>query len=251
MGRLTILGAVDNTSPSAPQPEDQPEHLPQRTPQERPGPRPFAEPTDAELRASDADRERVASVLRDAYAEGRLDVEEHAERLEAAYAAKTLGELVPLTRDLPGHARTQARTVAAPAPSAEDEKSGKVVAIFGGAVRKGRFRTGRRMKVSVIFGGASIDLTEADFDTPELVIDISCIFGGVEVKVPDNVTLQGGGTSIFAGFEVREEPGTDANGPVVTIRGSSIFGGVSALQRRHTREAIKELKREERRRLDG
>ncbi|MFD0349018.1 DUF1707 domain-containing protein [Kitasatospora aburaviensis] len=55
------------------------------------------------MRASDADRERVAELLRDAYAEGRLDVEEHAERIEAAYAAKTLGDLVPLTRDLPVH----------------------------------------------------------------------------------------------------------------------------------------------------
>lgn len=54
-----------------------------------------------ELRASDADRERVAEVLRDALAEGRLDMEEFEERLETTFRARTYGELAPITRDLP------------------------------------------------------------------------------------------------------------------------------------------------------
>src|SRR6188508_243851 len=53
------------------------------------------------LRISDADRHRVGEVLREAAGEGRLDIEELEERLEAAYAAKTYGDLVPLTADLP------------------------------------------------------------------------------------------------------------------------------------------------------
>lgn len=53
-----------------------------------------------ELRAADADRERVAQWLRAAHAEGRLDVDEVEERLSAAYAARTFGDLEPLTADL-------------------------------------------------------------------------------------------------------------------------------------------------------
>lgn len=53
-----------------------------------------------DLRASDADRERVAGILRDAVAEGRLDMAEFEERLDATYQARTYGELVPITRDL-------------------------------------------------------------------------------------------------------------------------------------------------------
>jgi hypothetical protein len=52
-------------------------------------------------RASDADREAVAERLRAAAAEGRLDPDELDERLGAAYGARTFGELVPLTDDLP------------------------------------------------------------------------------------------------------------------------------------------------------
>jgi Domain of unknown function (DUF1707). len=53
------------------------------------------------MRASDDDRETVAGRLRDAHAEGRLTIEEFEERLDATYAAKTVGELVVVTRDLP------------------------------------------------------------------------------------------------------------------------------------------------------
>src|SRR3954452_776871 len=52
-------------------------------------------------RASDAERETAAERLRVAAGDGRLDPDELEERLEAAYAARTVGELTKLTRDLP------------------------------------------------------------------------------------------------------------------------------------------------------
>src|SRR5437879_4093442 len=52
-------------------------------------------------RASDAERELVVSRLRDACAEGRLSADELGERVAAAYAARTYGELDPLTADIP------------------------------------------------------------------------------------------------------------------------------------------------------
>jgi hypothetical protein len=57
--------------------------------------------SDQAMRASDRDRERAAEVLRDAYAAGRLDLEEFHDRAGAAYAAKTWGDLRDLTADLP------------------------------------------------------------------------------------------------------------------------------------------------------
>lgn len=58
-------------------------------------------PGDPRLRASDADRDRVASLLREHHAVGRLTAEEFHERLDAAMAAKTLGDLDELMADLP------------------------------------------------------------------------------------------------------------------------------------------------------
>ena len=59
---------------------------------------------DPTLRASDADRDAVAERLREAHAEGRLTVEEVGERLDATFAARTLGELRDLTARPPGRA---------------------------------------------------------------------------------------------------------------------------------------------------
>ena len=58
-------------------------------------------PDDARIRASDADRDRAAAALREHLAAGRLTIEEFDERLDRAYAAKTLGELDELMADLP------------------------------------------------------------------------------------------------------------------------------------------------------
>lgn len=56
---------------------------------------------DPNLRAADADRERIAERLRKSHAEGRLDMAEFQQRLEACYEAKTFGELDALVSDLP------------------------------------------------------------------------------------------------------------------------------------------------------
>lgn len=53
------------------------------------------------IRLSDAERERVVTQLRDAHGEGRLNLDDFQHRLDAAYAAQTHGEIVPLTVDLP------------------------------------------------------------------------------------------------------------------------------------------------------
>ena len=71
------------------------------------------------LRASDADRERVAEALRRHHVDGRLDTDELQERLGRCYAARTAAELAPLLADLPADDRARAPWPAAswlPAP---------------------------------------------------------------------------------------------------------------------------------------
>jgi hypothetical protein len=72
-----------------------------------------------ELRASDADRERVAAALRRHHLDGRLDTDELQERLGRCYAARTTGDLAALTADLPGDERRPApRPAGGPPPRA-------------------------------------------------------------------------------------------------------------------------------------
>ncbi|MFZ8977997.1 MAG: DUF1707 domain-containing protein [Candidatus Nanopelagicales bacterium] len=70
---------------------------------------------DPSLRAGDADRDAAAAALREAYAQGRITQDELEQRLDGVHAAKTYGELAPMTSDLP---REQA-----PASIAEDSEA--------------------------------------------------------------------------------------------------------------------------------
>lgn len=188
---------------------------------------------DADIRASDADRDRIADILREALAEGRIDPEEHAERIDAAYRARTRGELRPLVRDLPDSDRPLAGPAAGPgrqlpARSRATAAAETLAAVFGGAVRKGRWRVGPRTRAFALFGGIEIDLTEAVFEQREIVIDAVALFGGVEVKVAENVSVRGAGTGIFGGFEVATHEAVDPDAPTIVIRGVALFGGVDA-----------------------
>lgn len=55
----------------------------------------------SEMRASDDDRDRIAGVLRDAHADGRLSQDELLERLESTYSARTYRDLDRVVADLP------------------------------------------------------------------------------------------------------------------------------------------------------
>src|SRR5215472_9193215 len=57
---------------------------------------------DPNMRVSDADRDRTASLLREHLAAGRLTPEEFSERLDRAFSARTVGEIDSLLSDLPG-----------------------------------------------------------------------------------------------------------------------------------------------------
>jgi len=185
--------------------------------------------SNSRLRASDADRDRAASVLNEALAEGRLTAEEHSERLDSIYAAKTQADLVPLLDDLPVPAGS-----ASPAPmtGAAVERSyhaGPIVAIFGGAARKGRWRVPRASTVVTVFGGADIDLRDAILPGREITITAVAVFGGMTITVPPEMRVIDSGIAVFGGRDVSSEmPESEApDSPVLRVRGACVFGGMA------------------------
>jgi DUF1707 SHOCT-like domain len=67
------------------------------------------------IRASDADRQEVVDRLAAALAEGRLKMDEYAERMGLAYEAVTYGDLAALSADLPEAGPVAKREAAPPA----------------------------------------------------------------------------------------------------------------------------------------
>ena len=181
----------------------------------------------SQMRVSDADRNKVAEILREAAGDGRIDLGELDERLEATYAAKTYGELVPITHDL-APALPSSGAVAGPGGD-----HGRAVAILGGVERRGIWTVPATFSVFCLMGGADLDLREARFSAPEVTLHINAFMGGANIVVnPTNVVVHGVG--IMGGYS---GPPSDpaarltADSPVVHVKGVAIMGGVSVVRR--------------------
>jgi hypothetical protein len=177
------------------------------------------------LRASDADRDRAASVLSSAMAEGRLTAEEHSDRLDAIYAAKTQADIVPLLDDLPGPAAAPAPAGAITSPSGQHDQ---IVAILGGATRKGAWRPSPVISIVTVLGGAEIDLREAVLPGREITISTMCVLGGVEITVPPEMHVVDSGSAIMGGREIDGDTAESLlpGAPVLRVTGLCIMGGV-------------------------
>jgi hypothetical protein len=181
------------------------------------------------LRASDADRDRAASVINNALAEGRLTADEHSDRLDAIYAAKTHGELVPVLDDLPSAGTAPAPFPTSPGPQVVPAGRGsRIVAIFGGATRKGVWHPEPNMQILTVFGGAELDFREAVLPGNEVTVHATTVLGGLEIVVPPEMRVIDNGVAILGGREVAgDSPESAAPGaPVLRIEGTCVLGGV-------------------------
>jgi len=182
-----------------------------------------------ELRATDADRERVAEQLRGAAAQGQLTFDELEERLDATYAARTGADLAPLTADL------QVGAVAAPAAAGPGRgitvRRGPggarwLIAIMGGCERNGRWRLAERATSLNIMGGADLDLTQAEFAGDHVELTVLSLMGGADIRVPEDLQVELSEFAFMGGNSVK--PGTAPprpGGPVLRLRLISIMGG--------------------------
>jgi hypothetical protein len=182
------------------------------------------------LRISDQDRHTVAEVLRQAAGEGRIDLEELDERLEAAYQAKTYGELVPITADLPvapvRHPVPAPRPAPVP-PTGPGHTSS--VAVMSESRRVGSWVVEDHYNAFALMGSVVLDLREAMFRTSEVVINASAVMGEVKIIVNAGTTVVVEGIGVMGEFsEARAKVPFDPaqGGPVVRVRGLALMGSV-------------------------
>jgi hypothetical protein len=186
------------------------------------------------LRASDADRDQVATVLSTAYAEGRLTREEHDERVEQLMSAKTFDELIPITSDLvPMHGLRPSDISPATAgdftvePAGASDAPDWQVAVFGGVNRTGRWRVRRKINSVALFGGIDLNLREAIFEGNTVEMSGFWCFGGLDIKVPAGMEVRDQTVGIFGSTDVRDLGEPVPGAPTLLIKGATLFGGVS------------------------
>ncbi len=193
------------------------------------------EPSHGQLRAADADRNLVADLLTAAYAEGRLTRPELDDRLTATMAAKTFDDLTPLTADLvpTGGVGRSIGAVSSPGSPLVDRQHASnevdtTVAIFAGTERRGAWRARRRISNITLFGGTVFDLRSATFEADTIDISTICLFGGVEVIVPEGVGVRNETVAIFGGTDLHHLAPPQPGAPTVVLKGLVLFGGMDA-----------------------
>jgi hypothetical protein len=187
-----------------------------------------------QMRISDADREKVAQVLHMAMSEGRITINELEERLTEVYAAKTVGDLKPVTADLPqtNAAIEPATTRALGLP---DDRIGghpgsaASIAIMSGASRKGSWVVPPQHNSFAFWGATEIDLRYARFAEKHSTITAVAIMGGVDVIVPDDINVEVTGIGVMGAFELEDRartPPASPTAPTVKVTGLAFWGAV-------------------------
>jgi Domain of unknown function (DUF1707)/Cell wall-active antibiotics response 4TMS YvqF len=169
-----------------------------------------------DLRASDADRDRVLALLAEAVADGRLTADEHAERVQRACTARTLGELAELTTDLA-------------VPSAQPVRldGGRVIsAIFGSARRDGRWVVPETLTVTAMFGEVEVDFTQAILQARHVQLLATVIGGRLRLVVPDGVSVVQTAPVLLGRRRGGTLPPATADTPVIEVRGLVLGGEI-------------------------
>jgi hypothetical protein len=189
------------------------------------------EPVDPRaMRAADADRERVADVLREAVAQGRISFDELDERLDQAYSAKTYAELEGITRDLP--AAGPVTPSAAPGAGYPLDRIGGTpgatlsVAILASVRRRGTWVVPPSYTAFTIMGSVQLDLRQARFSEPEVTITACTLLGGIEIIVPDDIEVEVGGIGIMAAFDHSANGAGVPGAPRLKVTGLALLGSV-------------------------
>lgn len=169
----------------------------------------------------DVERQHEVERLRQCTADGRLTLDEFADRVGDVYAARTFAELARPTADLPALAASP------PLPARNS-----AIGVFSGARQAGRWRPSASFDAVAVFGSAQIDLCHAQVDG-DLHIRAWAVFGGIEVLVPEGVHVDLGGFAILGGRDYRVHAAAPRPGvPVIRVDCRAVLGGVTVRTKR-------------------
>lgn len=198
-------------------------------------------------------RDAVIAELCEHFARDNLDAAGLERMIDRAHGAGTLAELDALVAELPALAYAQAtRPSAYPSGEARNEHQ-VVIAIMGGAQRRGPWKPARRIYVTAVMGGVVLDFRDAELEAGITEVYVVAVMGGVEIIVPPQVAVDSSGIGIMGGFDHRGNPRfpVDATTPILRVSGLALMGGVEVRERpqRDPAGGRRALSREEKRRL--
>ena len=181
------------------------------------------------LLASDADRDIALALLREASVDGRLTLEDLAERTEIVHLARTRDDVAAATAGL---------APALPGPTTEVAQQR---AVLSSIERRGRWRLAPRNRFSAVLGSVKLDIREAVLAGPEIEIEARMVLGSIVVIVPEGVLVELSGGGPLSSQNLRVEGAPPEGAPVIRIRFRGLGGSIEIRSSPRLVDRIKEL----------
>lgn len=186
------------------------------------------------LRCADQDREVVAQLLNTAYTDGRLTLDEHTDRIAAAYDARTFGDLNRLTADLVPPATGRPAHFAHPV-SYNDAGPVAPGAYTGGNAMLSTLKPGaigclaHDVTLNAWLGEIRLDLVGTAFASRSTTLRLGGFMCDIKIRVPEGVTVNTSGlTSVLSDSKIDGVVG-HPDGVVLNLVGTIVMGDVKVL----------------------
>lgn len=194
-----------------------------------------------ELRMSDQERQligisklarqKVIDQLKFSYANDYLDEHDFEKRMELATNTNSREILKELVDDLPameesGSSERQTHESRVHINDGLVKESGTLVGFFSGVSRKGQWHPPRNLKIVAVMGGVDLDFSEAEIPPGGMDIDVFCLMGGIDLRVPEGINVDAHPVAIMGGVDHHGNSHYGNNAPTIRVRGFVLMGGV-------------------------
>jgi hypothetical protein len=217
--------------------------------------------SDAPLTPAGLRERREATIARlcEHFARDHIEADDLERLIDRAHQATTLAQLDAVTAGLPSLKPAQPQPLQQQAaevwrnPIRPNET---IIAVMGGAERRGAWAPAQKMHVTAVMGGVLLDFRDAQLGPGVTEIFVVAIMGGVEIIVPAGVAVESEGIGIMGGFGQSGHARfpIDGSAPVLRLTGLALMGGVEIRDQPSSgwggRGHERELSGRERQRLD-
>ena len=121
------------------------------------------------------------------------------------------------------------QAIAGPESAASTDPEFESLYVFGGGDRYVDSKNFKGGSLFAVFGGYKIDLTHAEMEGDRAVINASAVFGGGQIRVPENWQVSAQGAGIFGAYEDKTrhlQPDPTKPSKILVIKGVAMFGGI-------------------------
>jgi hypothetical protein len=206
-----------------------------------------AMPVTPEDRPLDVLRDETVDQLIMNYGHGHLSLDAFQRRLDQAFDAATYEQLSTLTSDLdlqvdPGYMERKREELAFHYDQDDaGESVDYMVNILSGGERAGEWTAAGEIRIVNVLGGTDVDFTHARFSSQTTRVRVLCLFGGVDICVPEGVSTSVRTFNILGGVSNKAPTTRDPTAPRIIVDGFVLCGGVDVKVRKTVKERMLEF----------